>query len=450
MAGGELARLKKEIEIIERKAREFGLDFFPMRFEICPADIIYTFGAYGMPVRFSHWSFGKAFYNMKMQYDLNLSRIYELVINSNPCYAFLLEGNSLIQQKLVIAHVYGHSDFFKNNSRFSRTSRDMIETMSINSNKIKEYGFRYGQEKVENLLDAVLAIQEHIDPHYYIKGINSQEKKNKITTPYDDLWELDNVRKEEKEQEKPSNTKKIPPQPEKDMLKFIMEHAPKLEDWERDVIGIVRQEMFYFWPQIETKIMNEGWAVYWHLKIMRELPLNEDEAIEFAKMHAGIILPSKFSLNPYFVGFKIYEDLAKKEGEEKIFEVRKLENDISFIRNYLTEDLIEELDLYLYEKQGQNWVVTEKKPEKIRQNIVSRLANFNFPYIVVEDGDYNQNGELYLKHCYEDRELDIKYLEKTLPYVYKLWGKKVHLETVLDDKKVLFSYNGNTCSRSLI
>lgn len=164
MTNEERKELERAIDEITEIAKGFGLDFYPMRYEICPADIIYTFGAYGMPTRFSHWSFGKSFYKMKLQYDLNLSKIYELVINSNPCYAFLLDGNTLIQNKLIVAHVLAHCDFFKNNARFSNTNRDMVESMAASSERIRQYEIEHGKEAVESLLDACLAVQEHIDP----------------------------------------------------------------------------------------------------------------------------------------------------------------------------------------------------------------------------------------------------------------------------------------------
>ena len=159
----ELKILEDAIENITQVATGFGLDFYDMYFEVCPAEIIYTFGAYGMPTRFSHWSFGKNYHKMKTQYDYNLSRIYEMVINSDPCYAFLLEGNSIIQNKMVIAHVLGHCDFFKNNRYFSRTSRKMVETMAASANRFRDYESRYGKDKVESFIDAVTAIQENVD-----------------------------------------------------------------------------------------------------------------------------------------------------------------------------------------------------------------------------------------------------------------------------------------------
>jgi len=495
--------LEEAIEKIIAKAREFGLDFYSMYFEICPAEIIYTFGAYGMPTRFSHWSFGKAYQKMKTQYDYNLSRIYELVINSDPCYAFLLEGNTLIQNKLVVAHVLAHCDFFKNNAFFRHTSRGMVESMASAANRFREYEFKYGKQKVETFLDSVISVQEHIDPYRYIKGggaaLGDGEKewcggggcgegggcacagkgeqgcggkkgqsghgpKGEKETPYDDLWNLDKTDTGGGQDEK---VKKFPENPDKDLLLFIMKHARDLEDWQRDAISVIRDEMLYFWPQMETKIMNEGWASYWHLRILRELDLDEEEVIEFSKMHAGVVQSSKMRLNPYLLGLKIFEDIEKRwnnptaeererygrrggEGRQKIFEVRETENDISFIRNYLTKELMEEMDLYLFKKVGYDWKVTDKEWEVVRDNIVTGMANCAYPYLVVEEGDFNKRGELYLKHQYEGVELDVFYLERTLPHVYKLWGRPVHLETMLDNKKVLFSYNGDKGTKKFI
>lgn len=460
----ELKVLEKAVEDIAGIARRLGLDFYDMRFELCPADILYTFGAYGMPTRFSHWSFGKAFYRMKTQYDYNLSRIYELVINSDPCYAFLLEGNSLVQHKLVIAHVFAHSDFFKHNARFARTNRQMVEAMSVNAQRIRQYEFKYGRKDVEIFLDAVLSIQEHLDPYARVTRGTKKERPGTEQfpeTPYDDLWKLGKPAAKPPVQ---TQVKKIPPEPEKDLLGFIMEHSRELEDWQRDIMSMMREEMVYFWPQMETKIMNEGWAALWHARIIRELDLPEAEALEFAKMHASVLQGSRTNINPYLLGMKIFEDIEKRwenpnkeeqerygrpggEGKKKIFEVRETENDVSFLRNYLTRELVEELDLYLYHKVGHDWVIADKNWERVRDILVISRTNCGFPVIMVEDGDYQHHGELYLRHCYEEVELDIPYLEKTLPYLFLLWGRPVHLETVLEGKGVVFSYDGKRNSR---
>lgn len=455
--------LHKAIEEITEIAEGFGLDFYPMRYEICPADIIYTFGAYGMPTRFSHWSFGKQFHRMKLQYDLGLSQIYELVINSDPCYAFLLNTNSLIQNKLIIAHVLAHCDFFKNNVRFSNTRRDMVESMTATAERIAQYELIHGKDEVEKFLDAVLAIQEHIDPsivrpklpEYVFEEEESPNKK--VKTDYDDLWDIDEKPKEDKSRVK--RRKKFPPKPEKDLLLFIENYSRELDDWQRDILTMMREEMLYFWPQLETKIMNEGWASYWHQRILRELDLSSQETIEFAKLNSAVVQPSKQQINPYYLGLKIFEDIEERynnpteemlergvkagSGREKIFEVREIESDISFIRNYLTKDLVEQEDLYLFEKQGAYYRISDKDYEKIRDQLVSMRVNGGFPYITVVDGDYMRNGELYLVHGYEGTELDLHYLENVLPYIYQLWGRKVYIETYVDDKLTVYSYDGD-------
>lgn len=463
----ETDALHRAIDEITEIATGFGLDTYPMRYEICPADIIYTFGAYGMPTRFSHWSFGKQFHKMKLQYDLGLSQIYELVINSNPCYAFLLNTNSLIQNKLIIAHVLAHCDFFKNNVRFSNTKRDMVESMTATAERIANYEMIYGKVEVERFLDAAMAIQEHVDPsiirHKLLDYETEEQKEFVRKTPYDDLWNLDRKSSNQLLIEK---RKKFPPSPEKDLLLFIQEYSRELEEWQRDILTMMREEMLYFWPQLETKIMNEGWASYWHQRILREMDLTPAETIEFASLNAGVVQPSKTSINPYYLGLKIFEDIEKRynhptdkmkklgvkenSGREKMFEVREIESDISFIRNYLTKELVKQEDLYLFEKKNGNYQITDKDYEQVRDQLVSMRVNGSFPYIVVEDGDYSRNGELYLKHGYEGTELDPPYLEHVLPYIYQLWGRSVYLETYVENKPIVYAYDGKKVTRRIL
>ncbi|UOR13273.1 SpoVR family protein [Halobacillus amylolyticus] len=464
-------KLEQAISEITDIAKGFGLDFYPMHYEVCPDDIIYTFGAYGMPTRFSHWSFGKQYYKMKLQYDLGLSKIYELVINSNPCYAFLLNSNSLIQNKLIVAHVLAHCDFFKNNARFQNTKRDMVESMSATAERITAYEKIHGKEEVEAFLDAVLAIQEHIDPSLVRpqlpwspdEEVDEEQGNKKPRTPYDDLWKIG-----ESSDQKPKfkKSKKFPPQPEKDLLLFIEEYSRELDDWQRDILTMMREEMLYFWPQLETKIMNEGWASYWHARILREMDLTSGEVIDFANLNASVVQPSKTQLNPYYLGVKIFEDIERRydnpteemkkhgieagSGREKIFEVREIESDQSFIRNYLTKELAKEEDLYLFQKQGQKYKITDKDHESVRDQLITMRVNGGFPYLTVQDGDYMKSGELYLKHHFEDVELDLTYLEKTLPYIYQLWGRPVHMETVIEGRNVAFNYGGKKVQKKYL
>lgn len=478
----EMRALSSIAQDIAQVARGMGLDFYPVNFEIVPAEALYTFGAYGMPVRFTHWSFGKAFYKMKLQYDLNLSRIYELVINTNPAYAFLLEGNRLTQNKLVIGHVYAHVDFFKNNHYFSRTPKDMVERMGAHAERIHEYEIKYGRDKVEKIMDAVLAIQEHVDYRAHIgpqqklenrlkldrnvkdegsvckgkscanncsgniakgqgrRDSQKQTRRNTVSSPYEDLWG-----------DLLENESEILPQQEfEDLLLYIINYAPGLEEWQKDIVSIVREESLYFFPQIETKIINEGWATFWHARIMRELNLTDAETLEFAVMHSQVVQPSRVGLNPYYLGVKIWEHLAKTKSDNYLFELRETENDLSFIRNHLCRELVEDLNLFNYRKVGAHWQVTENEWEKVRDNLVKQLVNGGHPRIVVLERDYEGKGGLLLKHCHEGMDLDIIYLEKTLTLVQFLWGKSVALETVIDTKKYIYESSNGMVSRRLV
>ncbi|MCC7105077.1 MAG: SpoVR family protein [Chloroflexi bacterium] len=463
-----MADLEKAIGEIWDIAQGMALDPFPVHFEMVPATIMYEFGAYGLPGRFSHWTHGRAFHQIKTMYDYGLSKIYELVVNSNPAYAFLLENNSVLQNKVVAAHVLGHSDFFKHNAYFGHTNREMLETVSVNAERIRQYEYEYGRDEVEKFLDAVLSIQEHFDPFIRQRRAPTVDdsrprRKSRPQTPYDDLFDIGSHRASE-----PAPVeKKLPADPEKDVLLFLADHSAELEPWQRDVLHIVRAEQIYFLPQMQTKIMNEGWAAYWHARIIRELDLTSDEYLQFATMHAGVLATSRRNVNPYAVGLKIFEDIERRwdnptdeersrfgrkgaEGKAKIFEVRQLDNDASFLRNYLTRELVEELDLYLYRLVDGKWVIVEKDWEKVRDAILSSMTNFGHPYIVVENADHNRNRELYLRHCFDGQELDLVYAEKTLRQVNALWRRTVHLETVTEDKPVLLSFDGHTAtSRAL-
>ncbi len=479
MADSDIERLRDSIDEAWEEARNFGLDPFPTHFELVPASIMYEFASYSLPGRFSHWTHGKAYYRQKMQYDFGLSKIYEMVVNTNPSYAFLMDMNNLLQNTFVAAHVFGHTDFFKNNAYFQHTSRRMIDKVSIHAERIAKYEFDHGKAEVERFLDAVLSIQEHVDYNLLIRENEPDKDKQKektvkqLTSNYDDLWGLEkSARKVEEERDRfPGRPPKFPEKPAKDLLQFLANYSPHLTPWQRDIVEIVRTEMLYFVPQMQTKIMNEGWASLWHSRIMRRLAergvISDSEVIEFAQLHSGVLSPSRTSLNPYYLGFKMLEDIEKRwdnptgeererfgrkpgMGRQKIFEVRELDNDVSFLRNYLTEDLVKDLDLYIYRKEGDEWVIVEKNWEKVRDNIVANLNNFGNPYLVVDNGDYRGNRELYLKHLFEGQELDLVYAEKTLQHVYLLWGRPIHLETVYEGKRILLSYDGERNSKSTL
>jgi stage V sporulation protein R len=441
----EIEELERAIERIWEIGTGFGLDPFPTNFEIVPSTVMYEIGSYALPGRYSHWTFGKAYHRMKMMYDFGLSRIYEVVINSNPSYGFLLETNSPLQNKLVIAHVMGHVDFFKNNVWFSKTNRRMVDDAATHARRINEYEFTHGRKVVERFLDAVLSIEEHVDPNVFIvkdaPPVDPGERPTRREGRYDDLLTTDELPRSPVPKDPRDADMRLP---EKDLLYFLAKYSPTLEPWQRDLVSMIREEMIYFVPQMQTKTINEGWASFWHSRIMRELDLSDAEHLEFAELHAGVVSPHPGQLNPYFVGYKILEDIERRFGRDRLFEAREVESDVSLLRNYLTEELCEELDLFVFELvDGEAWTVTEKRWERVRDQLVANMTNFGFPYIEVVDGDYKRNRELYLRHRFEGTELDLRYAEKTLEHCHTLWGRTVHLETVVDDEPHVMHYDGS-------
>jgi stage V sporulation protein R len=269
--------IERERGAIETYAREYGLDFFDVEFEVLDYDQLNEIASYGgFPTRYPHWRFGMEYQELAKSYTYGLAKIYELVINNNPVYAYLMKSNGPTEQKLVMAHVFGHADFFKNNLWFSKTNRRMIDEMANHATRVRSYIDRFGVETVEDFIDACLSLENLIDPH--AEFIERRERRDWSVVPaepedaqpvpklpsksYMDSYinppafmEAQKAKMVERAQRK----RKIPEEPQRDVLQFLMEHAP-LENWERDILGIVRGEAYYFAPQGMTKIMNEGWA----------------------------------------------------------------------------------------------------------------------------------------------------------------------------------------------
>lgn len=449
----DLTALEPSIERIWEIAKGFGLDPFPTHFEVVPASIMYEIGSYGMPGRFAHWSHGKSYHLQKTMYDYGMSKIYELVINTNPCWAFLLESNSLLEHQFVVAHVLGHSDFFRHNAYFRKTSRRMLETIKLNADRIRDYEYRYGVKAVEQTLDAVLSIQEHVAP-WETCDVPDESRETKSASDggaYGDLWALDARGEEAGEDEEPVGRVGRCRTPQHDLLLFLAVEAPGLEDWQRDLLQIVRGEMLYFYPQMQTKIINEGWASYWHVQILRALELSIEDHLEFAKLHSGVVQPHPHRLNPYFLGFTILNDIERRfddefgegAGRDQLFSVRETECDVSLIRNYLTKEIVDDHDLYFAEREGDELVVTEKDWEQVRDRLVDQLTDFGIPSITAEDADYQGNRELYLKHQWTGQALDPTWTRKTLEGVQRLWGRAVWLESQRDGTPVTFRYSPN-------
>ena len=483
-------------------AQEHGLDPFPTHFEVAPANIIYQVGAYGIPGKFTHWTYGRQYRQSKTMYDHGMSKIYEHVINSNPAQAYLLENNPPTENKFIMAHVFGHTDFFKNNVMFGNTRRDMPEAVARQAERVDSYANQYGEMAVEELLDATLALQWNLDPYLIERPSRDDElaawkkraedKLKPVERPVGQFSDLFEIGKTSEPISTPQALGRralmmMPPEPDRDLLGFIRNHAPYLEDWQRDTIDIVRQESLYFYPQMRTKIMNEGWAAYWHKRLMLEMSergnLRDDEDAVWWRLHSGVVAPNPKQLNPYYLGMKIYEyiedyyngnltpqeeawlqsqgkpiyphydgPLKDSPAMPHLRSAMMYNDDQSFIATYFDKNVSDRMEMFLYETRNvfQNGVQKEIKVvapggwEKIRDILVQQRNNNGMPVISVADGDYGRTGELYLDHAFDGRSLDPEYVNKTLPHLYRLWQRPVHLETrpKENDKKLVYTYDG--------
>ncbi len=481
----ELLAAKKQIRA---QARSYGLDFFDVIFEMCDYEQMNQIAAYGgFPQRYPHWRFGSEYESLRKRHHYGLGRIYEMVINNDPCYAYLQESNPLVDQKLVIAHVYGHADFFKNNFWFSRTNRKMMDEMANHATHVRKHIEKHGYDTVEKWLDVCLSVEDLIDPHAMFLNRGPMERKKeepkreepsgklKSTKDYLDRWinPPDVLEAEAKKLREDRDRMRhvTPARPTRDILQYLLDHA-RLDDWQADCLSIVREEAYYFAPQGMTKVMNEGWASYWHSTLMTKHFVEAKEIIDYADHHSGTVHMPPGNFNPYKIGIELFRDIEdrwnkgkfgkeyeeaenlgeKKKwdkglglGREKIFEVRRVYNDVNFIDEFMTPEFIEKHKFYQYGRDphtGQLRIIS-RDPERIKQTMLYQLTNLGRPFIYVVDGNYCDRGELYLAHKHNGLDLEIKYAVETLKNVHKVWQRPVHLQAKIDDDIILFSFDGD-------
>jgi stage V sporulation protein R len=472
---------------VEGYARGFGLDFWETSFEILDYKRMQEVAAFGgFPVRYPHWRFGMDFDHLTKSHIYGLSKIYEMVINNNPAYAYLLEGNSIVDQKMVIAHVLGHVDFFKNNYYFSKTNRKMIDGMANHATRVRRHIERLGLEKVETFVDSCLCIENLIDPMspFIVRRTPERTEEQKAAEATKEVPRLRSKdymegfinppsyietqkKKMERERDKP---RRNPREPERDVLLFLLQNAP-LDTWERDILEIVREEAYYFAPQRQTKVINEGWAAYWHSKIMTEKALKASEVIDYADHNAGVLATAPGQWNPYKVGITLLRHIEErwdkgrfgKEwtecedyearrtwdkrlglGRQKIFEVRRLYNDVTFLDEFFTEDFCRENQFFTFslnERTG-NYEIDSREFQKVKQKILFQLTNFGEPFIAVEDANHENRGELLLRHRHEGVDLHEENARATLTSLERIWRRPVNIITVLDGKPKMLRYDG--------
>ena len=632
--------------VIERKAKRVGLDSFTTIFEIVDYDQMNELAAYsGFPTRWAHWQFGQEYEKLRKFYSYGLQKIYEMVVNNDPCYAYLLEANSLTDHKMVISHVYGHNDFFKNNIWFSPVPRNMLDELGNHRYQIEAIKEKIGADEVDNFLDKAISLEWLIDDHSLMirrtpkrlkkeDGEKEAEKPRRFgtdKTPHylnDWLNPADYVKEEEerleekkKEERLTERGLRIPLKPTQDILLFLIQHAP-LEQWQKQILAIIREESYYFVPQIQTKIMNEGWATYWHIKIMMEMGVCEEkEIIDCADHTAGTLggFPYKMGYEIFrdieyrwntarhdkiweecdisqikenwdeFVIFKLFHDetngnydkildkwiefsafidaisggkcgfpkelyskkslvekwldylnieplkslqgkhlkeaketwqkafkqmakdrrygekketlekrygtgsmlakedikeingninylkmldaikkaIAQKElpnvskpippayfdyarkypnpielglGRQKIFEVRKFYNDVTFLEEFFTKEICEKMQMFTYEPGGggvepDHYGIVSRMFEKVKRKLLFEITHRGHPTIELVNGNYENRGEIYLKHLHEGMDLLAPMTKDMMKIIYEFWQKPIRLETIITQDK---------------
>lgn len=450
MADYTIADLESWDARIREKADAFGLSCYPQEFEICDHAEMLGYMAYsGMPSHYPHWSYGKSYEKLKTLYDHGVSGLpYEMVINSSPALAYLMRDNSLCLQILTIAHVYGHNDFFRNNFNFQQTRAEYtIATFKAHAQRIRRYleDPGVGIDKVEPLLDAAHSISLQMRRNRAVKKLSLEEDRDRLwqkAQPPPDPFRNIHRRTESE----PPDLQKIPASPEEDILLFIRDHNPYLAEWARDVLTIVHEEACYFLPQIETKIMNEGWASFWHREILNALDLPPELHLEFLVRHNQVVRPHPGGLNPYHIGLKLWDEIDRRGGgdRQEMFATRDVDRDVSFLRRWLDERSMRELDLFQYEDKGEDLVVTKVSNEEgwrdVKATLLQGIGMGTVPVIRITDADFGGNRTLYLVHEHEGRDLLVEYAEKTLLHLHTLWGREIALETVVNGKRMILGY----------
>ncbi len=496
---GYLRDISKQVE---EHARGYGLDFFPTLFEVVSYDQMNELAAYGgFPVRYPHWRFGMEYEQLSKSYEYGLSKIYEMVINNNPSVAYLLEGNSIVDQKLVMSHVVGHVDFFKNNFAFQATNqgrdaetgqpiRKWIDSMANHGATLRRWADRIGIEKIEEFTDTCLSLETLIDPQKPFAPPKVREDKRELglldAEPEDDNYgrirvdheymedflnpkDFVDAQKKKHEEEK-AKAQRFPASADRDVLGFLLEHAP-LERWERDVLSAIRAEAYYFWPQMQTKIMNEGWASYWHSRLMTEKVCDDGEIIEYAERNAGVMETSGGRLNPYKLGVELYrhveerwnkgqfgkewedcDDLEARRtwnrrtgiGRKKLFEVRGLYTDVTFIDEFLTPEFAAEHKLYAfgYNARNDRMEIETRKFKEVKEKMLFQLTNAGQPFIAVEEGNLGNRGELQLKHDHMGIDLRVDYAREVLKSLVRIWRRPVEIVTIVEKKPTVLRFDG--------
>ena len=485
----DLKRMIKIEDRISQIAKEdLQLEFDPIEFDIIPPEKMLEIMSYRSPVNVSNWKFGRDWERIRTIHEnLNHGLPYEVVINANPSRAYLMNSNPFAIQILVMAHVYGHCAFFKMNKYFKNSRSDIMEFLSEASSRVDKYEKDYGIDEVERIIDAGHALQFHSSPfdietenekrkriykqsiletHVSNKSEFSDMTRNNIFEIHEDialhkqkLWRSLNV--------------KTPVEPTEDILRYIIDNSTVLEDWQKDILETLRIEGQYYWPVIKTKTINEGFAVYVHEYIMNKLckekVLNAEEASQYNYSNSLVKATHDTGMNPYHIGSKMLENVAGRwnkgkhgpewencmdsnekknwdtkemNGHSKVLDVIRSYTDWFFMQEFLTEELVRDLKLYIFaivdQQQYTDYVITRHKCREIKELIINSFAHSHIPKVEIANGNYNNKGDILLQHKWSGSDLDKKFAEETMKHINTLWNRDVILNTKVGNKGVSY------------
>lgn len=478
-----------DFELVERYERaiahtaaDFKLDTYPNQIEIISSEqMLDAYASSGLPIGYPHWSYGKAFIRNEQAYRKGYQGLaYEIVINSNPCIAYLMEENTMMMQALVIAHAsYGHNSFFKGNYLFRQfTQADAILDYLVFARKyVMDCEERHGVESVEAILDSCHALMSYgVDRFKRPQALSARQKEARRSerarheeTLYNDLWRTVPI----KDREAGVNLQSyFPEEPEENILYFVEKHSPSLAPWQRELVRISRKLAQYFYPQIHTKVMNEGWATFWHYTILNRMydqgQVDDAFMLEFLHSHTNVITQREFDqqgyqgINPYALGFAMMSDIRRiceqPTPEDKVWFpdlagtdwIRTLDfamrnfKDESFIAQYLSPHLMRELRLFTVADHADESVYTvdsihnEHGYRRVRGMLAAQYRRENMqPSIQVLRYERDGDRSLTLRHdIHRGRPLHDKDTDEVLRHLGRLWGHNVHLESVHADGRL--------------
>ncbi|HYB34117.1 MAG TPA: SpoVR family protein [Steroidobacteraceae bacterium] len=430
---------------IEELAARSGLIFHPVDFEAVPDSFMMEIAVYGLPVRMPHWSFGVRYIYQLIQRHMGHSRLFEVVFPGNPGHAYLAASNGLAENILVTAHVLGHADFSRNNLLFRRcqeqVSERIVEHAANHARQISQAIETHGAQRVEAALDAALALEQHVDIDQPLRRPRYPEYLEDSRTLVDDTFRKRFAALEPAAAGggiEPKKRAPIPPHPERDLLWFVANYAPEMESWERDIFLAVREESFYFYPVFATQIMNEGWASYWHARLLREADFVPQQAyLDAIKCHSDVVRPVaaeqqvSLNINPYHLGFAMWEKIIAKEGLEAARHIMEQDDDFGFVRNHLTRELAEELGLFRYSARSDGQIkVLDREMTALHEAVLAPKYNFGAP--IVSAVRVRTDGTLELAHdsSVDGRGLDLERSRKVLDYLQRVWRRPIALSTV--------------------